>query len=131
VAAKVVWYRKAWWVRVHAHGRKRDRRIGSTDADKRLAEETARKINARLVLGEYSIVDERPPRLGCADELWKWHRSWTPTMKPNCEQLTRGHIENHLAPYFKNRDLREIREADLLRFIRVKLDEGLSPPDDR
>ena len=127
VAAKVVWYRGAWHVRIHAHGRKRDRRIGTTAADRRRAEEIARKADAKLVLGEYSGNDERPQPLGCADELRKWHRTWTPTMKPGYEKLTEGFIENHLAPFFKNRDMREITESDLLRFIDAKLDEGLSP----
>ena len=125
MAAKVVWYRDAWWVRVHAHGRKRDRRVGTSAADRRLAEEAARKINAKLILGEYSA--SRQERLGCAEQLRIWHRTWAPTMKPTYEQLTRGLIDKHLAPYFEDRDLREIREADLLRFIRVKLEAGLSP----
>lgn len=53
MSAKVVWYRAAWWVRTHYHGRKRDRRIGATKADKRRAEKIAEQINARLVLGEF------------------------------------------------------------------------------
>lgn len=55
--------------------------------------------------------------------------AWTyaPTMKLSYETLARGHIDNHLAPYFGSRDLREIQEADLLEFVRAKLDEGLAP----
>ena len=50
MAAKVTWYRDAWWVRTRwAGNRKKDRRIGPSKADKRAAEEIAKKINAALV----------------------------------------------------------------------------------
>jgi integrase len=48
-------------------------------------------------------------------------------MKATSEVSTRGLIENHLVPYFQARDLREIREADLLAFAKAKVDAGLSP----
>jgi len=54
MAAKVCWYRNAWWVRTRWGGnRKKDRRIGTTKADKRLAEEIAKKVNAALALGAF------------------------------------------------------------------------------
>ncbi len=42
-------------------------------------------------------------------------------------KLTKGLIENHLVAHFGDRDLRSLREVDLLEFIRVKLDQGLAP----
>ena len=52
MAAKVVWYREAWWIRTRWGGnKKKDRRIGPARADKRQAEEIAKKINAALALG--------------------------------------------------------------------------------
>ena len=54
MAAKVVWYREAWWVRTRWSGnKKKDRRIGPTKAHKRDAEAIARKINAALALGSF------------------------------------------------------------------------------
>ena len=38
---------------------------------------------------------------------------------------TRGLIENHLVPYYGSKDLRTLREADLLAFVGRKLDQGL------
>jgi len=38
-----------------------------------------------------------------------------------------GIVEHHLIPFFGGRDLRSIREADLLDYIRVKLDAGQKP----
>ena len=63
----------------------------------------------------------------CATELHRWHSAYSATMKPSYAVLTRGLIENHLAPYLGERDLREIRETDILDFIRAKREAGLAP----
>ena len=128
MAAKVVWYREAWWVRTRWGGnKKKDRRIGATKAHKRQAEEIAKKINGALALGTFQAQSGREKSLPCDEELRCWHRTYGPTMKPSSELSTRGLIENHLAPYFQSRNLREIREADLLKFATTKVDAGLSP----
>ena len=43
MAAKVRWYRDAWWVRTHANGRRTDRRVGPTTAHKTRAEKLAKE----------------------------------------------------------------------------------------
>ena len=48
-------------------------------------------------------------------------------MKPSYEIVTKGLIEKHLVPFFGDRDLREIEQPDLLRFIQVKLEAKLAP----
>jgi len=55
MSAKVKWYRGAWWVDVHDHGKRRKKRIGTTTAHKRQAEEIAKKLNAALVLGTFGL----------------------------------------------------------------------------
>ncbi len=127
MAAKVVWYRKAWWVRTHHRRKKKDRRIGPSKADKRQADEIARKINAAIALGTFAISepDERP--LPCRAQLERWHATYAPTFKPSFEQESQRTIENHLVPFFGAKDLREIREDDLLAYIRAKLEAGLAP----
>ena len=81
MAAKVVWYRDAWWVRTHAQGKKRDRKIGPTKADKRRAEKIAEKVNAALALGQYRHQSEHEKPLPCTDALLRWHQTYRPTMK--------------------------------------------------
>ncbi len=127
MAAKVVWYRNAWWVRTHHGGRKKDRRIGPKKADERQAEEIARKINAAIALGQFGLEEEAPEPLPCDAELRRWHRTYTPTMKASYEAHTRRLIDQHLVPFFGSRDLREIGEPDLLAYVRAKLDAGLAP----
>ena len=128
MAAKVVWYRNAWWVRTRWDGsKKKDRRIGTTKAHKRQAEEIAKRVNGALALGTFGRETESQKPLACDSELRQWHTTYSATMKPSYEILTSGLIKNHLVPFFGSRDLRQIREADLLAFVREKLDAGLAP----
>ena len=48
MAAKVKRDRDAWWVVTHYEGKRRKKRVGSTKAKKREAEQIAKKINAAL-----------------------------------------------------------------------------------
>ena len=127
MGAKVVWYRNSWWVRTHHRGRKRDRKIGPTKAHKRDAEAISRKVNAAIELGTYGGPEARQRTLPCDAELRRWHTTYSPTFKPSFELESSRTIRNHLAPFFGSTDLREIGEADLLRYIQGKLQDGLAP----
>jgi integrase len=127
MGSKVRWHRDAWWVRTHFKGKRYDRRIGPSKDDKRQAEEIVRKVNAAIVLGQFGLEEKKRKSLPCDKELRRWHRTHTPTMKLSYEQVTEGLIRKHLAPFFGSKELREIREDDLLAFVRKKLDEGLAP----
>ena len=102
MAAKVKWDRGAWWVVTHYEGRRKKRRVGSSKSHKREAEEMARKINGALALGTFGAAHEAQELLPCDVELRRWHTTYLATMKPSYEQLTRGLIENHLVPHFRN-----------------------------
>ena len=127
MSAKVQFDRGAWWVITHHEGKRRRRRLGPSKADKRAAEEIAKKINAAIALGTFAPDRPREKPLPCDAQLRRWHETYSPTMKLTSEVSFRGLIEHHLAPFFRAKDLREIREADLLDFVRAKLEQGLAP----
>jgi integrase len=127
MAAKVKWYRGAWWVDVHDHGKRKKKRIGATAAHKRQAEEIAKKLNAGLVLGAMGLGRPEAPSLPCRAELRRWHATYSPTFTRSFETESSRVIEGHLIPYFGGHDLAQIREEDLLQYIRTKLDSGLAP----
>ena len=127
MAAKVKWDRGAWWVFTHYESKRTKKRVGTTKADRQRAVKIAEKINAALALGTFRPDPKAEKPLACDHQLRAFRAAYTPTWKPSYEILVRGLIENHLAPHFGAHDLREIREADLLEFIRVKLDAGLTP----
>jgi len=128
MASRVTWYRGSWWVRTRWGGnKKRDRKIGPTREDKRTAEQIARKINAALVAGTFDPGGSQRHALPCDEAVRAWHATYSPTFKPSYEQSSRGLVENHLVPYFGRRDVRDLREEDLLAFARVKIEAGLAP----
>src|SRR5262245_4150267 len=70
---------------------------------------------------------ERPEAIPLDAHLRQWHASYGPTFKASYEETSRGLVENHLAPFFCGRDLRELREEHLLDYVRVKLEAGQRP----
>jgi integrase len=127
MAAKAVWYRGAWWLRVHFQGSKREQRFGKAKADQRRANDLARQINAEIELGKFGLAREKQTPLPCTHQLGRWLDTYRPTLKPTTEKLFEGFIRNHLGTHFGDRDLREIREADLLRFVSEMQAKGLAP----
>ncbi|MCP5057491.1 MAG: site-specific integrase [bacterium] len=128
MAAKVRWYKNAWWLDVHHKGRRHKRRFGATKTQKQKAEAVATKVNAAIALGTFDPAGEqaRPP-LPVAEQLRAWHRRYKPTLKPSTQVSSLGLIDRHLAPFFGELDLRDLHRNHLLDFIQRKLDEGLSP----
>ncbi len=59
MAAKVKHERGAYWLVVHANGKRSKRRFGRTKSDKKRAEKAADEINHRLALGRYEPAAEK------------------------------------------------------------------------
>src|SRR3990172_6969838 len=117
MAAKVKWYRGAWWVDVQEDGKRKKKRVGPTKADKRLAEDLAKKIQAKLVLGEFAVSEEKVARVpfSAFAEAWLRREVELPIARGAKGHLAHGtsrlyrlQVDVHLAPYFRDRDLREI-----------------------
>ncbi len=60
------------------------------------------------------------------DVLRGWLETYRPTLARSTEETDSGLIDNHLAPYFGDRDLRSIAEADILAFAEWSFDRGKS-----
>ena len=58
MGAKVKWYRGAWHVDIHHARTRKKKRVGPTKADKREAEQIAKKVNAKIALGSFTT---QPP----------------------------------------------------------------------
>lgn len=101
--------------------KKRDRRFGTSAADKRSAEQAATKINGALALGTFNPDVTERRALPCDEALRSWHTNYSTTFKPSYEQSSRLLVEKHLVPFFGRRDVRDLREEDLLAFVREKM----------
>jgi integrase len=119
MGAKVRKIRGAWVLVVHRGGKRHHQSIGTTDADRKRAQRLADEINARLTLEDFAPNDVRAPIPFCAHVL-NWHRLYSPTFKPRYRETSESIIRLHLVPFFGEKDLREIRESDLLEYIALK-----------
>ena len=134
MAAKVQWYRDAWWVMTHHRGKRKRKRVGRTKADKRQAEEIAKKINAAIALGTFSPAAQAAEKAIPFDRFaGDWLRTEVQlpidrriegALAPATARIHEGHIRRHLVPFFGETDLREIRVAEIQRFYDRCLETG-------
>ena len=113
-----------WWVFIDHNGRRKAKRIGK---DKRLAQEVARKIEAKLLLGEMQLESDSdpPPTFGDYADIFI-----TSTAPATCKQSTVGNhrraLRNHVLPVFGAMPVSDINRLKIKRFLTGKLKTGLS-----
>ena len=94
MAGKIQWRRGAWWVVTHDRGKRSERRVGPTDADKRMAEATIDRINHRLKARKLGLPSDAPKPsepLPTAAALRNWHQTYTPTFSRSFERESLAH----------------------------------------
>src|SRR5262249_58983141 len=107
MAVKVKQQKGKWWVFIDHKGKRKAKCIGSKQA----AETAARKIEAKLTLGDFSLLEEKPLR-----PFDEYFRQWLDTyVKAHCKERTYDLYEAafrlHLLPTFGQRDMAGIRRA--------------------
>jgi hypothetical protein len=73
MAVKVREWKGAWWVFVDHQGRRKAKRVGVGKSAKKAADAAAEQIQAKLTLGDLSVLAERPetpPTLATYAERW-------------------------------------------------------------
>jgi len=126
MAAKVKFERGAWWVFTHYDGKRTKKRVGSAKKDNARAEKIAEKINAALALGTFRPRGAEKP-LPTDEALRSWLTAYEATLKPSTRELAEGILKRHLIPFFGSKDLRELREADLMAYVSAKVEAGRHP----
>ncbi len=119
MAAKVKLERGAYWLVVHANGKRSKRRFGPTKDDKRRAEKAAEAANHMLALGQYEAQRKRkeeelpPVPFDSFAEAWLRSEVLLPTEREVGDHLAPGtassyatHIRLHLVPYLGTQDVR-------------------------
>lgn len=110
-----------WWIFIDHRGKRKSRKIGK---DKRLAREVARKIEARLVLGEMNLekAESKMPTFGDVAGLWiAWPHDWKESTRENY----RDNLTNHVFPVFEKVQIDQITRKDLKLFFDKKYSNGL------
>ena len=115
----------AWWVFIDHQGKRKAKKIGK---DRKLAQEVARKMEAKLALGDVGVMEEQAKIPTFREYAGGWLNTYGVTsLKYSTLESYRNELRNHLMPAFGVKGLNEISRSDVKRFLYEKQKEGLAP----
>jgi integrase len=109
MAVKVKQHKGKWWVFIDHKGRRKAKCVGSKQA----AETAAKKIEAKLTLGDFSLLDDKPHR-----PFSPYFQNWLNTyVKAHCKERTHWLYENtfhrFLQPAFGQKEISAITREEV------------------
>src|SRR5713101_10138684 len=109
MAVKVKQRKGKWWVFIDHKGKRKVKCIGES---KRAAQQVAEKIQAKISLGQFEIMEEKPQRPFDA-----YFRNWLDTyVKAHCKERTydlyADSFRVHLLPHFGQKDIAAITREE-------------------
>ena len=111
-----------WWVYIDHQGDRKAKKIGR---DKRLAIDVAKKIEAKLILGEMNLdkSDNKVPKF--QEYAKAWIDVTVPaTCKPSSVSSYQGLLNNHILPLFGPKLVNEINRLMVKNFLMGKYKSG-------
>lgn len=112
-----------YFVFMNYKGRRKSKKIGK---NKRMALEIAKKIEARLILGEVDVMESNDvPLFG--NYVKSYYNSYSKLKhKPSTRASYQSVLDVHILPKFKNKRLNEISRASIKAFLISKQSADLS-----
>jgi integrase len=110
-----------WWIFIKHQGRRRSKKIGK---DKRLAIQVAKKIEARLVLGDCGFVSSVPTFKEYSNHFMSGYSKHN--HKESTQAVYQKALDKHLLKEFGPKRLDQITRRDVKVFIFKKRKEGLA-----
>ena len=107
-----------WWVFINHHGKRKSKKIGK---DKRLAREVAKKIEAKLTLGDFDIEQDNKkcPTFKEYAEMWL---SLPHERKESTQHVYKGQLQNHIYPHIGGMRVDRVGRKDLkLLFDKISI----------
>ena len=133
MGVRVKSWKGAWWIFIDHQRQRRARRVGVGTRGKKLADDLAIKIQARLLEGDRSIFAapapvEPPPVLFevLAERWFVWYPAIT-ALRPGTIANHRKIIRAHLTPFFGATPVSAITRRMVQEFIAAKRATGGSP----
>ena len=112
-----------WWIFIDHNGRRKSKKIGK---DKRLAREVAKKIDAKLTMGDMSLSkNEKVPTFGDYAKTWK-EVTLLATCKPSTVRGYKMILKSHILPVFRKMPVNEISRMMIKKFLMEKVNSGLA-----
>jgi len=113
-----------WWIFINHKGKRQAKKVG-TDYD--LAVETAKKVEAALVLGDLGFMkkEEKKPVPLFKEYAKGWIEITVPaTCKPSTATDYRSILKNHILPVFGKKPVTEIDQQNVRQFLLKKIADG-------
>lgn len=111
-----------WYVFINHNGTRRAKKIGK---DKRLAQEVARKVEAKLTLGDLNISQKKDQALTFGEYAKIW---LAVTVPATCKRSTASDyqciLKKHILPIFDKKPVTEINRHMVKGFLMKKTNEG-------
>jgi integrase len=113
-----------FWVFIDHRGRRKSKKVG----DEQTALEVARKIEAKLTLGDFGIIEKEKPKI---PKFAEYAAIWLDTtVKATCKHRTwenyKTALNVHVLPVFKNLPVNEITRFNVKSFLLGKISKGFS-----
>ncbi|MFA5323289.1 MAG: site-specific integrase [Smithella sp.] len=109
-----------WWIFIEHHGQRRSKKIGR---DKRFALEAAKKIEAKLILGDLKLSKNEDVTFGHYAKTWIEN-----TVPATCKRISisdyTGILKNHVLPDLEKTPVTDINKAVVKKLLQKKLKEG-------
>jgi len=109
-----------WWIFIEHHGQRRSKKIGR---DKRFALEAAKKIEAKLILGDLKLSKNEDVTFGHYAKTWIEN-----TVPATCKRISisdyTGILKNHVLPDLEKTPVTDINKAMVKKLLQKKLKEG-------
>lgn len=113
-----------WWLFIDHKGKRKAKKIGK---DKRLAQEAAKKIEAKLTLGDFGIEKEKKQIAVFSNYAKRWIDVTIPaTCKESSLKDYQGLLNNHILPIFGNLKINEINRLMVKDFLMKKSNAGFA-----
>jgi len=114
-----------WWIFIDHQGRRKAKKVGR---DKTAAESIAKKIEAKLVLGDLGLVKKKADAVAKFEEYANtWITLNVPaTCKPSTTSDYKGILKNHVTPVFGKITVNEISRFMVKKFLMKKITDGFA-----
>jgi integrase len=115
-----------WWVFIDHQGTRKAKKIGK---DKKLALEAAKKIEAKLILGDIGMLENEPQKVIAFGEYAQtWIDVTVPaTCKPSTMRDYRSILKNHILPVFGKLPVTQINRLMVKKFLNERSNKGFAP----
>lgn len=103
-----------WYIRISHNGKRKSKKIGDRDA----AEEIAKKLEAKMVLGELGVLEEKPKVITFGEIATNYlHDFIKQSHAPSTHERYLGIWRQHIAPTLAKRPITEIRRTDIRNLL--------------